>query len=171
MGSVQSNLITINEIKIARWLGFSPKADVQFHGFCDASERAYAAVLYVRLEYMQKIQIHLVSSKTKVAPIKTLSIPRLELCGALLLAELIDAIPPKLDISNYSIKCWTDSTIVLSWLARPPGTWNTFVANRISTISQIIDPKHWSHVASEDNPADLASRGVYPKELAVNSIW
>ena len=64
----QSNFITINEIKIPRWLGFSPKADVQFHGFCDASEQAYAPALYIRLEYMQKIQIHLVSSITKVAP-------------------------------------------------------------------------------------------------------
>ena len=70
-----------------------------------------------------------------------------------------------------AIKCWNDSTIVLSWLARPPSTWNTFVTNRIFEISQIIDPKHWWHVASEDNPADLASCGAYPKELAVNSLW
>ena len=98
------------------------------------------------------------SSKTKVASIKTLF--SLELCGALLLVELIDAIPSKLDISNYSINCWIYSTILPSWLARPPGTWNTFVANRISTISQVIDPKHWSHVASKDIPVDLASRGV-----------
>ena len=121
--------------------------------------------------HMVEVQIHLVSSKTKLAPIMTMSIPRPELCGALLLSELIDAISPKLDIANYSINYWTDSTIVLSWLARPSGTCNTFVTNRISTINQVIDSKHWPHDASENNPADLGSCGVHPKKLAANSLW
>ena len=167
----QSNFIGINNIKIPRWIGFTSQAKIEFHGFSDASERAYAAALYIRVEYRNRVDVHLISSKTKVAPIKTLSIPRLELCGALLLAEMIDSIPPRLDVSTYSVYCWTDSTIVLSWLAKPSGTWNTFVANRISTITQIIDPKYWFHVISEENPADLASRGVYPQSLVDNDLW
>ena len=167
----QSSFTCLNNIQIPRWVGYSLKYNVQFHGFSDASERAYAAALYIRIEYQNEVQVHLISSKTKVAPIKTLSIPRLELCGALLLAEMIDAIIPKLDITSYSVFCWTDSTIVLSWLAKSPGTWSTFVANRISAIIQIIDSDRWFHVASEDNPADLASRGVYPNALVGNVLW
>ena len=90
---------------------------------------------------------------------------------ALLLAEMIDTILPKLNMTSYSVFCWTDSTIVLSWLAKSPGAWSTFVANRISAIIQIIDSDRWFHVASEDNPADLASRGVYPNALVGNVLW
>lgn len=162
----------ISMIKIPRWVNYTPESEVQFHGFCDASEKAYAAAVYIRIREGDSIRTHLQVSKTRVAPIKTLSIPRLELCGALLLAEMIDNIIPQLTpLTNYSLTCWTVSTIVLSWLAKPPCTWNIFVANRISKIIQITDPSKWNHVKSEDNPADLASRGSLPLELAANKLW
>ncbi|XP_073811753.1 uncharacterized protein [Musca autumnalis] len=167
----QEHYPLINNIRIPRWINYTPDADVQFHGFCDASERAYAAVLYIRVAYSKEISTYIISSKTKVAPIKTLSIPRLELCGALLLAEMIDNLLPQLDIQNYSVSCWSDSTIVLSWLAKQPCCWNTFVANRVSKIIQITDPSKWFHVESNHNPADLASRGVYPQDLINNTLW
>ncbi|XP_075163386.1 uncharacterized protein LOC142236021 [Haematobia irritans] len=95
----------------------------------------------------------------------------LELCGAVLLTELVDNTIPQLRLKNYSIICWTDSTIVLSWLARPPCYWATFVANRVTKIIEVVDSTKWRHVRSEDNPADLASRGVYPQELIGNHLW
>ncbi|XP_075157897.1 uncharacterized protein LOC142231164 [Haematobia irritans] len=163
--------MAINSLRIPRWFQYVPNCNIQFHGFCDASEKAYAGVLYVRIETDRGISTTLVSSKTRVAPIKTLSIPRLELCGATLLAEMIDSIIPQLGIACYSVYCWTDSTIVLSWLSKPPCFWATFVANRVSKIVEITNPCNWGHVSSECNPADLASRGVYPIDLLDTNLW
>ncbi|XP_075163230.1 uncharacterized protein LOC142235861 [Haematobia irritans] len=169
--SFQANYPFVNSIKIPRWFNYCPDSEVGFHGFCDASEKAYAAALYIRIKTKKSISTHLVVSKTKVAPIKTLSIPRLELCGATLLAEMIDHIIPQLRIKDFTINCWTDSTIVLSWLSKPPCFWATFVANRVSKITQIVPPQRWHHVVSELNPSDLASRGMHPQDLIDNELW
>ncbi|XP_075150572.1 uncharacterized protein LOC142224672 [Haematobia irritans] len=167
----QANYVHIDKIKIPRWIKYSPGSKIEFHGFSDASEKAYAAAIYVRIIGQNIISTHLVSSKTKVAPLKTLSIPRLELCGAALLADMIDSLLPQFDVPEYSLYCWTDSKIVLSWLSKPPCFWNTFVANRVSKIVQIVDVSRWFHVNSEFNPADLASRGVHAHELQNNDLW
>ncbi|XP_075150510.1 uncharacterized protein LOC142224614 [Haematobia irritans] len=167
----KASYLSIESIRVPRWVNYSPECIIQFHGFCDASEKAYAAALFVRIELGDSVYTHLLTSKTRVSPIKTLSIPRLELCGAVLLAELIDSAIPQLRLENYTIYCWTDSTIVLSWLARPPCFWATFVANRVTKIIEVVDATKWFHVRSEDNPADLASRGVYPEDLVDNQLW
>ncbi|XP_075157594.1 uncharacterized protein LOC142230857 [Haematobia irritans] len=167
----QTSFSPITSIRIPRWLNYSPACSIEFHGFCDASEKAYAAAIFVRIQLGDIFYSHLLTSKTRVSPIKIISIPRLELCGAVLLAELVDNTIPQLRLKNYSIICWTDSTIVLSWLARPPCYWATFVANRVTKIIEVVDSTKWRHVRSEDNPADLASRGVYPQELVGNHLW
>ncbi|GFW98843.1 uncharacterized protein TNCV_2838041 [Trichonephila clavipes] len=105
----------LNSISIPRFMGIDQNFDI-LHGFCDASTKAYAAVVYLK----SKQEIHLVSAKTQVAPIKQLTIPRLELCGALLLAELISVIQKALRTKPAECFLWTDSTIVLSWLMKPP---------------------------------------------------
>ncbi|XP_059221697.1 uncharacterized protein LOC131996228 [Stomoxys calcitrans] len=169
--SFQTNYPIVNSVSIPRWIHYSPDCEVQFHGFCDASEKAYAAALYIRVKASNSILTTLISSKTRVAPIKTLSIPRLELCGAALLAEMIDNIIPQMNVPAYTVHCWTDSTIVLSWLAKPPCYWTTFVANRVSKISEVIHPSKWAHVPSESNPADMASRGICPQEIVDNDLW
>lgn len=133
--SIQSDYQALDSIQIPRWFGYSPECSFEFHDFSDVSEKAYAAVLYILLSDTKSKVTHLVASKTRVAPIKTISIPRLELCGALLLTELIDSIILQLRLPKYSIHCWTDSTIVLSWLSKAPCHWTTFVANRISKMT------------------------------------
>ena len=110
-------------------------------------------------------------SKSKVAPIKHLTIPCLELCGAQLLARLIHHVRRVLDIPLSCVHAWTDSTIVLNWLDGSPKRFKTYVGNRISTIVNVIPPDRWRHVCSADNPADCASRGLYPSELLNHSLW
>ena len=87
----------------------------ELHGFCDASEQVYAAVVYLRMTDTDgNIQIALVTSKTKVAPIKRLTIPRLELCGAQLLARLLHHTKQVFNLPLTQVSAWTDSTIVLN---------------------------------------------------------
>lgn len=161
----------LREIRIPRWLQFQPQVKLQYHGFCDASERAYGAAIYVRIQISQKVTTQLLTAKTRVAPVKSLSVPRLELCGAVLLAELTSALLHNLPAAVFQSFYWTDSTIVLAWLNKPPCKWTAFVANRVAKITQATDAGEWSHVRSEHNPADLASRGVLPHELINNSLW
>lgn len=144
----------------------------QIHGFCDASEEAYAGVVYLRMvDSKGDIHISLVMSKTKVAPIKRMSIPRLELCGAQVLAKLLDHVKDVLQVPASDIYAWTDSEIVLHWLSGNPRRFKTYVGNRVSDIVDKIAPERWNHVSSSDNPADCASRGVLPSEIIEHNLW
>ena len=146
-------------------------ASVQLHGFCDASEDAYAGVVYFHAQEKRgNVYISLVISKTKVAPIKRLTIPRLELCGAKLLAQLLHHTQQALSMPTEDVFAWTDSTIVVSWLDGNPRRFKTFVGNRVSHIMQLIPPDRWNHVSSSDNPADCASRGLFPSELVDHEL-
>ncbi|XP_068158458.1 uncharacterized protein [Drosophila tropicalis] len=131
----------------------------------------FGAALYVWVRYRDHVSVHLLSAKTRVAPVKTISLLRLELCGAVLLADLWASIVPELPIPPPTSQFWTDSTIVLAWFNKPPCSWSTFVANLVSSMSKSTSGQSWSHVRSEDNPADLASRGVSTAELSSSSLW
>ena len=110
-------------------------ATVQLHGFSDASENAYAAVVYLRMiDAFGKVQISLVTAKTKVAPIKKLTIPRLELCGAYLLAQLLSHVKDVLKVPLRDLYAWTESTIVLSWLVGNPRRFKHMLAIEYPTL-------------------------------------
>lgn len=145
---------------------------VQLHGFSDASEEAYTAAVYLRMmDTEDNIHTSLVTSKTKVSPIKKLTIPRLELCGALLLSRLLSHVKKVFEVPICHIYAWTDSTIVLSWLSGNPKRFKTIFGNRVATIIDSIPPDHWRHVAGTENPADCASRGLYPAEILNHQLW
>ena len=132
-------------------------ASMQLHGFSDASERAYAGVIYLRVTDSQGgVHVSLVTSKTKVAPIKRLTIPRLELCGAHLLAQLLHHVKEVFRIPLHKVHAWTDSTIVVAWLAGDSRRFKTYVGNRVSQIVDLIAPDRWKHVSGAQNPADCA---------------
>lgn len=169
----RENLHHLTEFRIPRWIHTkSDNLSVELHGFCDASNVAYGAAVYLRvISARGEVQTCLVGSKTKVAPVKQVSIPRLELCGANLLTKLLMEITEVLSIPKSQIKAWTDSTVVLAWLNKHPCTWKTFVANRVSEILTNLDSSHWFHVSTKDNPADYASRGTLPRDLINNTLW
>ncbi|XP_064074467.1 uncharacterized protein LOC113393726 [Vanessa tameamea] len=164
----------VNNIQIERWLGTTNDniENIQIHGFCDASMRAYAAAVYIRnITTEGNIMTNLIAARTRVAPLKTISLPRLELCGALLLSKLMKQIGQAMKISTSKMYAWTDSSIVISWLCGEPNRWKPFVANRVVQIIENINNKHWYHVQSSDNPADLASRGMFLSALMENDLW
>ena len=168
---INSDLSNLPKLKISRCMIPQATKQIDLHGFCDASERAYAAVIYLVASYQDSKKISLVTSKTRVAPVKCQSLPRLELCGAVLLVDLLQSVNKALKLSINSYHCWTDSTIVLAWIQSPPSRWKTFVANRVSEIQQADIPINWHHVAGTENPADCASRGISVSELSEFSLW
>ena len=130
-----------------------------------------AAVLYVRLIQRDNSIVTLLASKTKVAPVKTLTTPRLELCAAVLLCKLVSHIY-ELDIfKNCPVHLWSDNTTVLAWLNSSPHLWQSFVAHRIAHIQTSLPSAHWHHIEGEINPADPASRGISCSELINSSLW
>jgi len=146
--------------------------EVQLHGFCDFSEKVYGAYLYLRCVNQQReVTTKLLCSKSRVAPVKKVTLPRLELCGAFLLAHLIQKTVPTLNLKIDRILLWTDSMIVLSWLATSASKWKTFVANRVSQIQELTTRCEWRHVASANNPVDLISRGTNPETLKNCRLW
>lgn len=164
----------IFSLKVPRYFLTLKYLSLEVHGFCDASEKGYCAVIYFRIILPDNsVKTNFVCAKGKVAPLKKISIPRLELCAALLLTRLIDFVRTSLSnkLINVSTIAWSDSMVVLHWLKSEPYKWNTFVSNRVSQIQEKLPPSCWRHVVSKDNPADPGSRGLQPSELLDNALW
>jgi len=144
----------------------------QRHGFSDASERAYSAVVYLRTECDGETQVNIVASKTRVAPIKRQTIPRLELLGATLLAQLFhstrQALQSILQIQETFL--WTHSFTVLCWIKNAK-TWKPYVQHRVGKIRELTNEAHWNFCPGELNPADVPSRGCRGEQLAQNQTW
>lgn len=142
-------------------------------GFCDASLKAYAAVIYLVIETPDGCHIRFVASKTRVSPLKTQTIPRLELLSALLLSRLTVSVTQALDseLQLSEPRCFADSTVALYWIRGVEKTWKTFIQNRVLEIRKLLPPGYWAHCSGRDNPADLPSRGLTPCELAASQLW
>ena len=144
----------------------------ELHGFCDASFTASGAVVYVRTTYLhQAPTLNLVTAKTKVNKKKPPTIPKLELCGTVLLTKLLNTVSEVLNIPLQHITAWTDSSIVLAWLDGHSRTMKQYVYNRVYYVLEHTHPQTWKHVPGTDNPSDCASRGMGPRALLQHSLW
>lgn len=162
----------LEQFTIDRWLRTGNGAVIQIHGFSDSSESALGAVLFVRTEQSNgKVTCNLLMSKTKVAPLKTISIPRLELSAAELLARLVKEAMKSMEWEQMEYILWTDSSPTFFWIRKIPRELKTYVANRVSSIQSKTDINNWRHINGKENPADLLSRGVLPKDLVNNTLW
>ncbi|KAI8116952.1 hypothetical protein CVS40_11069 [Lucilia cuprina] len=169
---IKDNFKFLNEVNVPRHIICVKPTQIELHGFCDASMKAYGAAVYVKsIDSNGIVYCHLAASKSRIAPIKILSLPRLELCAGVLLVELIKVVIDSFKITFNDIFYYTDSSIVLSWLRLDPARLQIFVSNRVSFIQENSNINRWKHVSSEDNPADLISRGLLVKEIVQNKFW
>ena len=145
----------------------------RLQGFCDASTAAYAAVVYVVEEDEGCTYSHFVVSKTRVSPLKPITVPRLELLSALCLARLMSNVTEGLSerLNLEEPRCFTDSQVALFWIRGIGKDWKPFVQNRVDEIRRLTPVEWWDHCPGRQNPADLPSRGLTPTELATNQLW
>ncbi|GFW36385.1 integrase catalytic domain-containing protein [Trichonephila clavipes] len=166
------SLENINNIEIPRRILVAFPEVIEIHGFADASERCYGAAVYCKSKNLKsETLVRLITSKSRVAPIKSLTIPRLELCAAVLLAKLVKRVVAALQLETAELYLWSDSMIVLAWLRKEPMDLKTFVQNRVAKIQELYPNQLWRHVPSDQNPADLVSRGVDPDKLLQQNLW
>lgn len=169
-----SSLDSVKEIKIPRALPVTNVRSIELHGFSDASESGYAAVIYVRGESSNgSVTTRQIMSKTRVAPLKRVTLPRLELCGAHLLAQLVSYTLSvfKNKFKFSAIHLWCDSTVTLTWIATPPYRLKTYVANRVAQVQELVPAQSWKYIQSHSNPSDVASRGILPADLPHSDLW
>jgi len=161
-------------IRIPRFLGTRRNMQCSICGFCDASSNGYAAVVYLRaVDSSGRSTLSLLGARSKIAPVKSITIPRLVLCAAFLLARwmarLIVTLSLKLQILD--VHAWSDSTTVLSWLKYPHDSFKVFVSNRIYKIHSLVPNCQWHYIESAFNPADCCSRGLTPSDFIKHDLY
>ncbi|XP_033114100.1 uncharacterized protein LOC117114530 [Anneissia japonica] len=143
----------------------------QLHIFCDASERIYGSVAYLRTVDENSTYVSFVMARCRVAPKRQLSMPRLELSAALTGAQLSDLIRKELTIPITATYYWSDSTTVLRWLQSESCRFKVFVGTRVSEIQQLTHDCEWRYINTTLNPADDITRGMSLKDLSIDGRW
>ena len=166
--SIRNQLDGLNNIRIPRWLGCNSETSWSLHGLSDASKRAYSACIYYVPESGPTM---LICAKSRVAPVNTISIPKLELSGALLLSRLIDYILPTFTCKPCKVHCWNGSRNMLCLLRSSSAKLKPFKANRVSEIITTLPNARWRYVLFAENSADCATRGMSAKELETFPLW
>ncbi|KAL7724582.1 hypothetical protein ACLKA6_010159 [Drosophila palustris] len=161
-----TTLRDLHKISIPRYVCLDFYQQVQVHGFADASSHAYGCCIYIRTCNNKDVGVSLLTAKCRVAPLNVKTIPRLELCAALLLAKLWQQVSSTMTkFTIDSVNFWSDSQVTLYWLERDSCTLGTFVANRVAETQELSKGVVWRHVPTDSNPADLVSRGTDINEI------
>ena len=172
----KSDLARVADISIPRTYAFSEHSladsKCELHHFSDASLDGYGACSYLRImDQDGAVSTSLVMSKSRVTPKKLMTIPRLELAAALTAVKSSVFLRNELCLPNLTEHFWTDSLAVLGYIQNDSKRFHVFVANRVQQIRQASSVQQWRHVASAENPADLASRGARAENLKTSTLW
>lgn len=166
---------SLNSFNLPRLLIPDQTNRIELHCFGDASEKGFCSVLYFRcFQVSGNVSISFVCAKAKVAPLKTVSLPRLELNAAVLCARLVSVVCQSFEgkFKIHQIFCYSDSMVTLKWIDSPPYRWRTYIGNRVAFIQDKLPASSsWFYVQSKNNPADVGSRGMLPSDLLNCSLW
>ena len=170
--SILPDLMQLPQFIIPRtYLSTPITSNCHLYAFSDASTKAYGAVVYI----CQNQEISLVMSKCCVAPIKTVTLPRLELMAAVMATRLVQFVKSAIhfqhDDSSSYIHLWTDSQIVLHWIYKSHHQSKPFISHRVTEIVGAFPANSWSFTPSGDNPADLLTRGVSVQQFFSSELW
>ena len=168
-----AELSKVQEVQVPRSCFVNHVTSIELNSFSDASIKAFAAAVYLRLESEDNVSTTLVASKTRVAPLKQQSLPRLELLGALISSRLASAVERAVSscIIINSVYCWTDSITALFWIKGVDKEFKQFVENRVAEIRKKTDTSSWNHITGKDNQSDLPTRGLQLGELPESDHW
>ena len=152
--------------------GFGEVKSPTLHHFADACQSGYGCISYLRLlNYSDEVHCTFIFAKACAAPLKQLTIPRLELTAATVAVRVDTQLRAELTIPLDDSQYWTDSTSVLGYTKNEKTRFKTFVANRVATIHERSESTQWHYVPSQLNPADIASRGLDASSLVENKEW
>ncbi|KAL7827056.1 hypothetical protein SRHO_G00327740 [Serrasalmus rhombeus] len=151
--------------------GFGTVISAQLHHFCDASEVGYGTVSYIRFASDRNVHVSFVVGKARVAPLKQMTIPRLELQAATLASRMDKMLRVELQMNLEPSVIWTESQSVLKDINNEQTRFSTFVTNRLTVIRDLTTKEQWRYVGSANNPADAASRGVRAVSLMSKHWW
>ncbi|GFS50645.1 uncharacterized protein TNCV_2042261 [Trichonephila clavipes] len=155
------NLQDIEHLNIPRCIIQKNNTLVEIRAFSDSSEQAYGACVYVRCkDCFGNFSVHVLCSNSRVAPVKCVTLPRLEFLEAVLLSKFLHKVLEAMQMTIDAVPLYTDSTIVLSWMRTQPYRLKCFVANRVIQITDLPSIFEWHHINSKDNAADPLSRGL-----------
>ena len=160
-----AELKQLENIRIPRTYSPGNIESFEMHTFCDASQDAYAAAVYLRPGGGYPRTGRLMMSKSRLSPTKPMCLARLELMAAVTGARLTSYVLSSLNIPPDSVHLWTDSAVALAWIRSNPQRWGTFVSNRVAEVQEQFPPECWRHCPGPSNPADWPSRGVSVKKM------
>ncbi|GFV87229.1 integrase catalytic domain-containing protein [Trichonephila clavipes] len=146
--------------------------DLQLHIFCDASPRVFGVVAYFRyVTANDDIYTSFITTKSRVSPLKKLTLPRLELLGAVLASRILKYLTSKFKFPILKCFLWSDSSIALHWIKGKASNYKQFVSNRVIEIQSNSDPSDWHHCSGRENPADYVSRGANLETIINSQFW